>query len=231
MRHRIIHIAILVTLLLLTSCYKHQSSPYIGNLHYGVNYNFIVTADSLALISQQPEEYLQGMMVDSFFVGKESPLVVADFKALPIDSIDTIWVQLATANSCHGWVRESLLHNSVVPDDPISQFVKALSKPAFHACLLLVVILLIIMLIRGRSRDLPLLYPVALLAAIFIAVVLSLTIHIYHPELWQEFYYHPTLNPFITPPLLCAFLLSLWAILILFIATVDDLCHFLFKKS
>ena len=231
MRHKISYILILGALLLLTGCYKHQPSPYIGNLHYGVNYNFIVTADSLTLISQQPEEYLQGMIIDSFFVYKESPLVVADFKTMPIDSIDSIWVQLATANSCHGWVRESQLHNSVVPDDPISQFVKILSKPVFHICLSIIALLILTMLIRNRNRNLPLLYPAALLVTIFIAVALSVTIQLHHPGLWQEFYYHPTLNPFITPPLLCAFLLSLWIIIILFIASVDDLCHFLFKKS
>ena len=42
------------------------------------------------------------------------------------------------------------------------------------------------------------------------------------PEEWQEFYFHPTLNPFSQPRLLALFLSSVWAILIVGIAVVDD---------
>ena len=41
------------------------------------------------------------------------------------------------------------------------------------------------------------------------------------PQLWQHFYFHPTLNPFSVSPLLTVFLVSVWAMLILGIACID----------
>ena len=42
------------------------------------------------------------------------------------------------------------------------------------------------------------------------------------PEVWRHFYFHPTLNPFAVPKVLGFFLASVWAILILTIACVDE---------
>lgn len=45
------------------------------------------------------------------------------------------------------------------------------------------------------------------------------------PETWRHFYFHPTLNPFAVPRVLGFFLASVWAILILAIAAVDEVKH------
>ena len=43
------------------------------------------------------------------------------------------------------------------------------------------------------------------------------------PDSWRHYYYHPTLNPFSVPLHLSLFLLSVWALLLIAIATVDDI--------
>lgn len=42
--------------------------------HYSLNYNFVVKADSLVLLRQQPEELLNGMQTDSVSVYKHDHL-------------------------------------------------------------------------------------------------------------------------------------------------------------
>jgi hypothetical protein len=45
---------------------------------------------------------------------------------------------------------------------------------------------------------------------------------VFGPESWRHFYYHPSLNPFALPLHLGLFVTSVWAIIIVAIATVDD---------
>ncbi|MBR1468942.1 MAG: zinc ribbon domain-containing protein, partial [Prevotella sp.] len=99
--------------LLFTACYNQE---YSAGRHYDVNYNFVVKADSIDLLRQQPEELASELLTDSFIVKKGSHLVVADFRTMPNDTIDSVWVQLATQNSEFGWTRESELLPAVEPD-------------------------------------------------------------------------------------------------------------------
>ena len=55
------------------------------------------------------------------------------------------------------------------------------------------------------------------------STVLYTSIQIFIPDLWAQFYYHPTLNPFGLPTLLSLFLTLAWLIVVLFIATLDDI--------
>ena len=48
------------------------------------------------------------------------------------------------------------------------------------------------------------------------------SIQLFGPESWRHFYYHPSLNPFALPLHLGLFVSSVWAIVIVAIATVDD---------
>ena len=124
----------LIAMLLITSCYhKHErttpdaityteeqldSISFSSTHHYTNNYNFVVKADSLVLLKQQPEEKLNSLMTDSFVVKKHDALVVADIRILPTDSIDSVWVQVARDQSTFGWIHESTLLKKVVPDAP-----------------------------------------------------------------------------------------------------------------
>ena len=60
---------------------------------------------------------------------------------VPQDSIDSVWVQLATEDNRFGWSRESRLLPQVVPDDPISEFIMTFSN--VHLLIFLVVIVVI----------------------------------------------------------------------------------------
>lgn len=240
-------------LLILSSCYnrtdwhsalldstltvtQRDSISFIGQHHYGINYNFIVTADSINLIQQLPDEYVNNFVVDTIIIDKEQPVVVADFRTIPSDSIDSVWVKIAGNETRVGWIHESELHNSVVPDDPISQFIDFFSDT--HLLVFLIIVCLIggvYIIVRRFKRkeyivhfnDIPSFYPSSLALMVAISATLYSSIQIFTPEAWQEFYYHPTLNPFITPHLLCIFLITVWLIFVLAIACIDDVFHLL----
>ena len=161
MRNKIIHILLmLMTVTALTGCYSHKpktsgamsklasysqhqidSISFSSTHHYTNGYNFVVKSDSIMLIRQQPEEYLSHLPTDSFAIHKHQHVVVADIRELPNDNVDSIWIQLATADYRFGWVHESRMIKNVVPDDPISQFISTFSD--VHLLIFLIVIVVI----------------------------------------------------------------------------------------
>lgn len=167
------YLVVLSMFLLLTSCYhKHErktsdaityteeqldSISFSGTHHYTNNYNFVVKADSLVLLKQQPEEKLNSLMTDSFVVMKNDPLVVADIRIIPTDSIDSVWVQLARDQFTFGWIHETTLLDKVVPDDPISQFISTFSDVHMLIFLIIIVVIgavYIFRMIRSRNAKL-----------------------------------------------------------------------------
>lgn len=236
----------------LCSCYhKHQpTSPdaivyteaqldsisFSTTHHYSQNYNFIVKADSIVLLRQQPEEMLNQLPTDSLVLRKNDQLVVADIRMIPTDSIDSVWVQLAHDQETFGWIHESELLPKVYPDDPISQFISIFSD--VHLLFFLIVIGLIgivyilRLVLRSNAKivhfnDIDSFYPTLLVLLVASSATLYASIQTFAPDMWRHFYYHPTLNPFITPTLLSVFLVSVWAIVIVALAVVDDVRHLL----
>ena len=100
-----------------------DSISFYTTHHYTQNYNFLVTADSLWLVVQQPSEVISDMMVDTITVARGDRLVVADIITLPTDTIDSVWVQVARDQLTMGWIREKTMLPGVAPDNPISQFI------------------------------------------------------------------------------------------------------------
>ena len=199
--------------------------------HYTINYNFLVRADSLMLTRQMPEERVSNLPTDSFAISRDQRLVVADVRILPADSVDSVWVQLAQEDGTFGWVHESEMLKKVEPDDPISQFISFFSDE--HLLIFLLVFVLIITaygmykLLRRKAHivhfnDIATFYPTLFALVVATSATLYASIQMFAPEAWQEFYFHPTLNPFSQPPMLALFLSSVWAILIVGIAVVDD---------
>ncbi|MBR2102786.1 MAG: zinc ribbon domain-containing protein [Prevotella sp.] len=207
-----------------------DSLRFFHTHHYTENFNFVVTADSLTLIRQQPEEVLSMMPTDSFVVCRHDPLVVADIRIMPSDSVDTVWVNVARDQYTFGWVHESQLLSSVDPDDPISQFITVFSDT--HVLLFLIVLSIIVaayllrMVSRKKSHivhfnDIPSVWPTLLTLIVATAATLYASIQMFAPSLWQHFYFNPTLNPFSVPPVLMLFLLLVWAMLIVSLACVE----------
>ena len=245
-------VMLLGILLMLSSCYHRHNShqqhaamveysdrqldsiSFSTTHHYTNKYNFLVFKDSLELMRQQPEEYSSGLKVDTFAVKKNHLLVVTDIRMVPQDSIDSVWVQLATENNDFGWVRESKLLRRVVPDDPISEFIMTFSN--VHLLIFLVVIVVIAMAYLVRKvfhsngkivhfNDIDSPYPVTLVLLVSISAAFYGWIQSFEPEMWRHFYFHPSLNPFAVPHLLGVFLALVWAVLIVALACVDEVYH------
>lgn len=245
-------VMLLGILLMLSSCYHRHNShqqhaamveysdrqldsiSFSTTHHYTNKYNFLVFKDSLELMRQQPEEYISGLKVDTFAVKKNHLLVVTDIRMVPQDSIDSVWVQLATENNDFGWVRESKLLRRVVPDDPISEFIMTFSN--VHLLIFLVVIVVITMAYLVRKvfhsngkivhfNDIDSPYPVTLVLLVSISAAFYGWIQSFEPEMWRHFYFHPSLNPFAVPHLLGVFLTLVWAVLIVALACVDEVYH------
>lgn len=243
---------VLVLLLMLSSCYHNRTLPrrLPGNLrfteqtldslsffsthHYTNNYNFVVKGDSLMLVRQQPEEQLAGMRTDTFYVYKGDHVVVADIRIVPTDSIDSVWVELANDTSAFGWTHERNMLPKVMPDDPISQFISSFSNIHLIIFLAIVAIFgasyLLWRSMRSKAHlvhfhDIDSVYPTLLCIIVASSATFYATIQMFVPQLWQHFYFHPTLNPFSVPPVLGVFLLSVWAMLIVAIAAFDDVRH------
>ena len=245
-------VMLLGILLMLSSCYHRHNShqqhaamveysdrqldsiSFSTTHHYTNKYNFLVFKDSLELMRQQPEEYISGLKVDTFAVKKNHLLLVTDIRMVPQDSIDSVWVQLATENNDFGWVRESKLLRRVVPDDPISEFIMTFSN--VHLLIFLVVIVVITMAYLVRKvfhsngkivhfNDIDSPYPVTLVLLVSISAAFYGWIQSFEPEMWRHFYFHPSLNPFAVPHLLGVFLALVWAVLIVALACVDEVYH------
>ena len=246
-------IVVFLMALLLAGCYSHgprhsgafpyratfsqrqlDSLSFASTHHYSQGYNFVVRGDSIELIKQQPEELLSHLPTDSFAIHKHEHVVVADIRKLPNDTVDSIWVQLATADYRFGWVRESKMIKKVVPDDPISQFISTFSDVHLLIFLIVIVLFSLFYLVRKISsrnahivhfNDIRSFYPTLLCLLVACSAALYALIQMYAPEVWQHFYYHPTLNPFSQPPIMEVFLVSVWLMLIVGLAAVDDARH------
>lgn len=219
-----------------------NSLAFAEHHHYTIGYNFLVRRDTLPLCTEIPSRAQQFTDVpDTVLLFRSDLIVVAQIEIVPEDSLDSIWVKVARDQETQGWVREHDLLPAVSPSDLISQAIYTFSGNHVWGTCILVAILLFVFLVRfwmsGRSKrytwgHLRMLcfqlnmvnspYPIALWLTMSGSAVFYSSMQLFVPHLWTEFYFHPTLNPFAVPALLGAFLFSVWAMLLFFMATVDD---------
>ena len=221
-----------------------DSISFYTTHHYTQNYNFIVTGDSLVVVAQQPEAMAvpevvsieiesigQEKQKDSITLRKNERIVVADIMTVPSDTIDSVWVKVARDQLTFGWIHEKELLAKVSPDDPISQFIDLFSDVHLLVFLAFCVVIVAAYGVRRLMRrgakivhfnDIPSFYPTTLCLLVAFSAVLYSSIQIFGPESWRHFYYHPSLNPFGLPLHLGLFVSSVWAIIIVAIATVED---------
>ena len=228
-------------LFLLTACYNHgpltsdawdltekqlDSISFFTTHHYTQNYNFVVNANSLPL-SDQPGE----MAFDTLYVVEGERLVVADIQTIPTDSVDSVWVKVARDQMTQGWIRESEMLEGVSPDDPISQFIDFFSNThllIFLAFLVVVIVAYGLYRLDRRNayivhfNDIDSFYPTLLCLMIAASATLYASIQMFGAETWRHFYYHPSLNPFVLPLHLGLFVASVWMIIIVAVAALDD---------
>lgn len=198
--------------------------------HYWKNDNF-VTSDSIFLQSCIPGEVASIYTRDSAFFEPGDEIVVANVSIVPADSVDTVWVMAARDQVTMGWVHETEFLEKTVPDNPVSRFISGFSDSRIIVLITILCIAFLLFLVqRFRKQriqivhinDIPSFYPTLLCLTVSISAAIYGTLQNYYPEEWAEFYFHPTFNPFGQTHLLTVFLVSVWAILIVLIAVVDD---------
>lgn len=237
---------ILIFAFLLTACYNNgpqtpdawdltekqlDSISFSTTHHYSQNYNFVVKSKSLPL-SDQPGN----LAFDTIYVMRGEHLVVADIQTISTDSIDSIWVKVARDQLTQGWIRESEMLEGVSPDDSISQFIDFFSNThllIFMAFLIVVTVAYGLYRLNRRNayivhfNDIDSFYPTLLCLMVASSATLYASIQMFGAESWRHFYYHPSLNPFALPWHLALFVASVWAIIIIAVAAVDDVLHHL----
>ena len=219
--------------LFFSSCYYSQEDATL----YVAGDNFVLSADSLHLQSSQP---LHNLPIDTaceqLSVYYNEPLVVAETLVIPEDSVDSVWVKLARDQFTMGWVHQRDFIASVVPDDPISQFIHLFSIRHLGLFGILFAISLAALLYQIFSRRKPHVfflrdilspYPTYLLITLAASALLYAGIQHYVPETWLLYYYHPTLNPFGLPVILSFFLCCVCILLVLTIATIEEVFRLL----
>jgi len=226
-------IIILLPLLLFSACYY----PADKSTLYTVNDNFLLSVDSISLQTQEPFHNMPiDTLSDSIVLYRRDPVVVAQIMVIPEDSIDSVWVKVARDQFSQGWIHQTTFLNSVVPDDPISVFIYLFSQR--HLWYFLGMVFAVGMLMVWRQtkrwhfymifvRDISSFYPTMLTLTLSGSAILYASIQRLIPDTWVLYYYHPTLNPFDLPLILGLFVASIWLLVVLIIATLDEVLSLL----
>lgn len=242
-------IVVAILTLLMQSCYQRESLA-VGNIvdangqvdtvafsdthHYAPNYNFIVVSDSMLLMELEPERSLGDITGDTLTVYRGDHIVVADIAVIDIDSIDNVWIQLARDEETIGWTSERNLLRSAAPDNLVSRTINMFSGTdnlLMWGVILALLSLAIIAVSLWRKmkivhwRDIDSFYPTLLALLSAAAAVLFSSIQQHSPELWQHFYFHPSLNPFSLPLPLGILVAMAWTALVVLLATIDVVRH------
>lgn len=211
---------------------KVDSVAFLKTHFYWKGYHFLTT-DSLRLRGAIPGQLPSLFNSDTLLLSKAEPIVVVNLASVPTDSIDSLWVLVASSPETYGWIREKELRATSVPDNLISRFIHAFSDDRvmiFLTCLGLTLLFFIIQRSRHSRlqivhfNDVKSFYPTLLCLIVSASAVLYGALQQFAPKMWEAYYYAPTLNVFAeNPPPIRIFLISLWVMLIVAVAVIDDL--------
>lgn len=232
-------LGVICLLLCVTACHYHTSLSSTGKGNpndsvvkvvrerpYALNSNFRVTADTLWL-HQLP-------LLDSIPVKEGDELVVAEITARKEMEGDSVWVKVARDQETIGWVPERQLLSHIVPVDPISRCIHLFSNSHALPFFLVLAVFFLCFVYRALRRkqikliwlnDIDSVFPITLSWLMAAAATLYNSMQHFVPETWERYYYDPSLNPFDLPFVLGLFVLSVFLILLLGVALLDDLFH------
>lgn len=204
--------------------------------HYGPNFNFELKADSMILVPREGD-----LIQDTCVVRNKDLLVVAQIKRIEAsDSTmeDTFLIKVAHDQTTMGWVKESELLENAVPDDPISQLIDFMtgSRAIWMSSFLgFGVIAFFFRKMRKQKMSISLsdlkvvdliemdsFYPPLLLILVACVAALYASVQNFVPEFWQEYYFHPTMNPLLLPPIMAVLVTLVWLTLIMIVAVVIE---------
>lgn len=247
---RLVKILLLVmtALLVLTGCYYSHpvkndrwiadndgtvdSVNFFLRHYYWRNFNFAVAGEPVVLRAAYPGNDGVKTIEDSIVLRPHDRIVVADVMYVPADTVDSVWVKVARDQLTQGWSRERELLEKVVPDSPVSKFIHNFSDRRMIfvlSCLGGGIFFFLVQAVRRKRalivhfNDINSFYPTLLCIVVSGAATLYGSVQHFVPDTWVEFYYHPTLNPFVLPPILGLFIASVWTMLVVACAVVDDL--------
>lgn len=216
---------------------QRDSIAFSAYHHYNVGYNFLCTADSIWL-----HPHPEGMELnldyphEDVYLYEDDDFVITEVfhnRNIGKTTLDSIWLCVGSDGIPLGWISEYELLRNATPVDPISRFMGACRRLSdslnglFGNYTMIALLLLLISyqikpaktsIVKEKSIYIHLL----LLAAITSGSVLG-TIKCLMPELWQHFYFYPSLNPVGQPPMLALYLSTVWLSIILFLAIFFDL--------
>lgn len=210
-----------------------------------VKRNLVSPNDSLEL--SQADVNLMRSMEEANQELDNGPQPPADMAAtaqsdsLPVPS-DTVWVKVATGHNAMGWITESTLLNHTVPNDSISELLRSLTNTRllWMGGLLMLGMVGVYLHRRHNKKHIRMvkinemdsLYPFLFIMLVAMLACLYASIQNFTPEYWQEYYFHPTLNPFLLPPVMATLVMLVWLILIVFIALLmETYNHFSFIRG
>lgn len=205
---------------------KDSVAAVVRERPYALNSNFRVTTDTLWL-HQLP-------LLDSIPVREGDELVVAEITARKEMEGDSVWVKVARDQETIGWVPERQLLSHIVPIDPISRCIHLFSNSHALPFFLVLAVFFLCFVYRALRRkqikliwlnDIDSVFPITLSWLMAAAATLYNSMQHFVPETWERYYYDPSLNPFDLPFVLGLFVLSVFLILLLGVALLDDLFH------
>ena len=204
--------------------------------HYGPNFNFELKADSMILVPREGD-----LIQDTCVVRNKDLLVVAQIKRIEAsDSTmeDTFLIKVAHDQTTMGWVKESELLENAVPDDPISQLIDFMtgSRAIWMSSFLGFGVIAFFFRKMRRQKmsigfselkvvdliEMDSFYPPLLLILVACVAALYASVQNFVPEFWQEYYFHPTMNPLLLPPIMAVLVTLVWLTLIVIVAVVIE---------
>lgn len=160
---------------------------------------------------------------------KGERVAVAEFAHDAVDST-AVWIKLAHSEEKQGWIKEQQILDNFVPTDSISMFIYYFSHRHlgyFIAVICVFILICLCRLIMNRQipfvyfNDIDSLYPLFLCLLISLNATLYQSIQMFATEIWQQYYFSPSLSPFGQPPLLAALLVVFWLMIIIILAVTD----------
>lgn len=188
-----------------------------------INANMQLMADSVVL--------LELPLTDTLILYKNARVAVVEHNLVVAeDSTEVCWVKVAHNQKLQGWLKQADLEESFVPVHYISQAIYAFSRtymPYSVVCVSLFVILFLYRTYRKKKiwlvyvNDIDSVYPLLFCFLVGLSATLYESVQLFDPDAWQQFFFKPTLSPFQPSVWVTSFLLSLWAIVLVGLATLD----------
>lgn len=219
------------TLLLLTQA-QADSLNFRLSHHYTNNFNFVVKADSLPLLNSEPilsSQYVELQGEEAYmYVMRGDIVAVADI----VVNGDTAMIKVARDQTTMGWIPEPLLLAGTTPNDTISILIDRLARHRFLWMTVMALFSLLCLRVRLKgkrevSKTFDTFYPSLFIMLVSIMACLYANVQMWAPEFWQEYYFHPTLNPFLLPPALAALVSLVWLIVVVLLALLLEVYKYL----